>query len=185
MAGLEAVPNLRQCALHKCARQIVRYVNELEQILGQLEQGLVLIRHAVHSVQTLGNKEVEECRLLGRPVFRDLCLDTITDTFTQIADAHSAELTIKRCVLSDFKSKSEEIVEEIKEITASMGAMVQGIPLGTFKNGPKVEKWTAEATEALESYLQVHITAWMLNTEVNDDLVAHNVEMMTRDAKSC
>jgi len=142
-----------------------------------LEEGLVLIDHAVHFVQTLGYKEVEDCRLSGRPVFRDFSLDTIADTFTQIADAHSAELTVKRCVVSDFKSKSEETVEEIKEITASMGAMIS--------NGPRVEKWTAEATEALESFLQVHITAWMLNTKVNDDLVAHNVEMMTQDVKSC
>ena len=170
------IPGLRARALVKCAQQINWYVAELEQSVERLQRGLDRIRHAAQSIATLNNKEEEESRMLGRPVFRDLSIDVIGRMFAQIAESYDAELTVKRCVVSDFKGKSEEAIEVIKKLTVSMDDWT-----GNTESSTVQEERTTESTE---SYLQVHITAWMLNTEVDDDLVNQSLEMMTQDAKS-
>ena len=129
----------------------------------KLEAAVAGVAAAADSVQEVADAEAGGPLLGDKPVFAALPLSSILAMLREIEGMYLAELHVKRTVLEGLEAVRQRAAEH-HDGGASEGRLGQH--------------------EALEALLQVHITAWMLDAEVDEARVKEHLELLTQDANS-
>ena len=170
------MPSLRQAATLKTLHQISRHIETLRQSLEALECAAAALEDAVAPLAALAEAEDGAPVLRDSPVFAALPLPTLVSLMANIARMHSAELEIKRAVVADCE---DSCVQAQARHQDPLAAAAVAAPRGGAQAGG------SGGHEAVEAFLQVHITAWMLCVEVSEKQVEADLEMIKHEADSC
>lgn len=168
LAALSDVPGLKAAALHKLCAQMSRHQAALEGCLRALGAAADGLAAAVAPLAELAAQEAARPVLGGGPVFTLLPLSTITAMLERIRSGHEGELGAKAVSVAGFRLQATEARQRAAEAAGGGGFRL-----------PK----PAEA--ALEAFLRVHITAWMLDAGVDEAAAEADLAALSQDANSC
>ena len=115
---------------------------------------------AADSVEEVADAEAGEPVLGDKPVFSALPLSSIVGMLREIEGMYAAEVHVKRTVLDGLEVARQQEAEHPDPAARRLGP------------------------EALEAQLQVHITAWMLDAQVDEVRVKEHIDLLTQEANS-
>ena len=202
LAALQTIPGLKHACLTKLACQRQRHLQALLNCLETLEIALCSLSEAVSQVTAISQIEDSQPMLRGGPVFTSLTL--ITTMLQRIESMYEAELAIKKVVAEDFRNAcaqaeqrantsspnsfkylsnlsntSKQLSSSTDNRTSANSTISANSTSGQISNGG------SRSGDEVESFLQVHITAWMLSAEIDEGGVEADLAFITQDANSC
>lgn len=187
VAALASIPGLKQACLTKLVSQIGRHLDALQNCLQTLESALVPLNGAVGQVAAIVQIEETQPMLRRGPVFTSLPLHTIAAMLQRVESMHASELEIKKVVVDDFRVACAEAQQRAAggsndSLSQSRAQISSGSGSTGTANGIVGGSWSLDR---VESFLQVHITAWMLSPEIDEAGVEADLALITQDANSC
>ncbi|KAG7673362.1 hypothetical protein KSW81_006576 [Nannochloris sp. 'desiccata'] len=172
MAALKDIPNLKNATLNKLSLEIARHYTLLANSLTSLEGAAAGLVAAIAPLAELALQEKSESLLHGSPVFTLLPLHTIAGMFEKVEKRYWAELERKRAVVEDFQTSAVE-AQKLAAATINSSTNIYSVKGGK------------SPIECSKGFLQVHITAWMLSPEIEEEAVQADLSVLTQDAASC
>ena len=170
---LEEVSDLKQAMQNTLLDRATRSLHLLTSCLETLHVSVEKLEDALKLLFELSELEETEKLLKDGPVFSSLPLNTFAAAFRRLLDEHRLELVAKEKAVADFVG----VFDRLRTIAKERGHRGEDArpAASETKHIPALRR------PALEPYLQVHITAWMLDACIDVNRVAHDIALITEE----
>lgn len=175
LGPLEDFPNIRTLTAKKIQRKVARSIETLVNVYETMENAMLTFEEHLETIRELFQQEQKENLLKDAPVFRALPLCSFHEIFNRIFEEYRKELECKQKVVEDFMKVYQDIFS-VDETDVPLKKSQQPSPRST-----KTSKRPEKHRETLEPYLQVHITAWMLQAFIDESKVENDIAVITEE----